>query len=120
MTITITIPLPPKECSPNARCHYHAKARAVRDYRTRAKLETLSELDGEKPRFAKAQTEISWYTKTNTRPDADNALASLKAALDGVADAGFLSSDRGLSHAPIWFGVDKAKPRVLLTIRSEA
>jgi Holliday junction resolvase RusA-like endonuclease len=59
---------------------------------------------------------VHWFSRTRTRPDADNALASLKAAFDGLVDAGVLADDREVTFAPIRFAVDKADPRVEITV----
>lgn len=118
MTLTITIPLPPRILSPNARPHHMAKARKVKEYRGRAYLAVLTEVPGGyKPRWKSALCSVTWYAKTATHPDGDNALASLKAAFDGFTDAGLFSDDRGLTHAPVKFDKDKLNPRVEITIQ---
>lgn len=121
MTLTITLPIPPKELSPNhtigSRGGRMAKARKVKQYRNRAMLEVLAQVPGDyKPKYSKAEVRTKWFTKTVRRMDGDNALASLKAAFDGLTDSGFLSDDRGLTHHPIEFEKDASNPRVELTL----
>jgi Holliday junction resolvase RusA-like endonuclease len=43
-------------------------------------------------------------------------LSSLKAAFDGLADAGLIADDSGLTHLPVIVKVDKLNPRVELHI----
>lgn len=115
--MTITLPLPPKQLSPNARPHHMAKARVVNKYRMAARLFTSGQLAiGYKPRHKTATCQITWYAKTKRFPDGDNALASCKAAIDGIADSGFIDNDSGLTHLPVIFHVDKENPRVEITI----
>lgn len=40
------------------------------------------------------------------RRDRDNLLASLKAAFDGIADAGLVENDAGLTHLPVHIVID--------------
>lgn len=119
-SVTITLPLPPRELSPNARVHYMAKARAVKKYRRWAATEAQVAMGTFSLKHAyfwtAATVRVRWFTRTRRRPDADNALASLKAAFDGMADAGLFANDRGLTHKPIVFAVDKANPRVEITV----
>jgi len=117
MTVNITLPLPPRCLSPNERPHFHAKARAAKKYRTRAKLEYMATFSASvRPRAATAVVQATWFAKTRMFPDGDNALATLKAAFDGLTDAGLFSTDRGLTHKPVIFAVSKDRPRVELTI----
>lgn len=118
--ITVTVPIPHKALSPNARCFWRTKAAAVKVTRTRARLGACAELLCAQPRWTRARTRIRWFTKTIRHPDADNALASLKAAFDGFKDAGLLADDNGLAHEPIEFSKDAKNPRVEITIEPYA
>lgn len=109
--LTITLPLPAAELSPNARCHWAKKAAAVKAYRLRAEVECGTR--GE--RHQAATVRIQWFTKTSTHPDPDNALASAKSLLDGVTDSGYMADDRALTFLPIEFAKDASNPRVVLT-----
>ena len=113
--VTITLPLPPRELSPNARVHHMVKAKAVRRYRRAAwacALEAQAPLFGRRPRWAAAKASATFYFPDRWQRDADNLLASLKAAFDGLADAGLIADDAGLTHAPVVVDVDADNPRV--------
>ena len=87
--ITIRLPWPPKELSPNARVHWAKKAKKANEYRW----------------FCSIKARAGWWTKLNKnasppislaitfhppdrrRRDLDNMLASIKAGIDGIADA---------------------------------
>lgn len=115
-SITVTLPIPPRVLSPNARCHWRVKAKATKQYRFVAVWEACKECGLVGPRWKAARVQVRWFTKTKRRPDADNALASLKAAFDGLTDAGVWVSDRETQYEPIVFGVDKVSPRVEVEI----
>lgn len=116
-TLTVTIPIPPKELSPNARTHHMVKARAVKNYRLTCGLLACVEGRPAKP-WKRARVQAAFYVKTarGLRSDGDNRLASLKAAFDALRDAGIIADDSGLTHEPITLAHDKARPRVELTI----
>jgi Holliday junction resolvase RusA-like endonuclease len=56
-----------------------------------------------------------WH-KTNRRRDGDNALASLKAAFDGLVDAGILADDSGVTHLPVIFKTGTPKIELEVTV----
>lgn len=116
--IIITLPLPPKELSPNARVHWRVKSKATGGYRERAMYAgwDLFPRSSSAPLHNTATVQVQWFTKTAHRPDGDNALASLKALFDGLTDAGIFSDDKWLTHLPIKFAKNAANPRVVLTI----
>lgn len=121
MTFHITLPLPPRVLSPNhtvgSRGGRMAKASATKKYRTRAKVEYMATYSPSiRPRAAAGTVQVTWYAKTRRFPDGDNALATMKAAFDGLTDVGLFCDDRGLTHKPVIFAVSKDNPRVLLTI----
>lgn len=117
MTLTITVPIPPRECSPNGRFHHMAKARAVKAYRTTCGLLACTEERPKQP-WKRASVQAAFYVKTRRglHSDGDNRLASLKAAFDGLRDAGIIDDDSGLTHEPVTVQHDKENPRVVLTI----
>lgn len=118
-SITITVPHPPKECRPNGRFHYMAKARANKKCRIRACLLATAEMNGQPPRWKKAAVQVVAYFRTAAFPDPDNFIASLKATFDGIADAGVVENDRGLWPERPQFFKDRDDPRVELTITQE-
>ena len=122
MNITITLPLPPKELSPNytvgSRGQRMGKAAKTKNYRaTAATLARVAmddcNLGGDWPA---ADVELFFYHKDARRRDKDNALASMKAAFDGIADAGLVSDDSALTYLPVVMLKSKENPRVEVTI----
>lgn len=90
----IVLPWPDKRLSPNARIHWRAKAPVKVKARADATLATYAALDcgvrdvrqrmaGDEP----IPMTITFYPPDNRRRDRDNAQASLKHAMDGIADA---------------------------------
>jgi len=90
--VIISLPYPDKVLSPNARGHWAGIARAKKKAREAASWATISAA-GSKAKLApyaaqeRLSVAIAFYPADNRRRDADNALASAKAALDGIADA---------------------------------
>lgn len=127
MTLTVIIPIPPAECSPNGRHHWRAKAAAVKKYRATCGALAIQAAQNapwtnSRPRWKRARIQAAFYVKTarGLKSDADNRLASLKAAFDSLTDAGILDDDRGITHEPVTLAHDKDRPRVELTITEEA
>lgn len=118
-TLTITLPLPDKVLSPNARCHWAVKSKAVSKYRNAAIWICLTEAKGHRLQWSQAKYTARFYFPTSRRRDADNAIASLKSALDGVADAGLVINDSGLWPERPEFHTDKKNPRVEITFTKE-
>lgn len=91
--LTVELPFPPAELSPNKRLHWRSKADAVKAYRHECYWPVLSEMrkhamwnerwpyDGEIP------ISVTFFPPDNRRRDRDNMLASFKAGFDGIADA---------------------------------
>lgn len=83
----VTIPWPDKILSPNARSHFHAKAKATKLYRDAAywlakqAQSVVMASDGE------IMLSIVFRPPDKRRRDLDNMLASIKGAIDGIADA---------------------------------
>lgn len=123
-TLLIALPLPPKACSPNARCHWAAKSRAVKQARQDGWLAAVAAMratawyGGVPPRWENAKATVRYFTRTKHRMDPDNAISILKAVFDGLADAGIVANDRGLWPvlAPDWHQVDKNNPRVEIEV----
>ena len=92
--ITIILPPPPAECSPNARCGWRAKAAAVQQYRYDCKIDALDQVGSLKWAWGKpVPVTITFILKDKRRHDWDNLLASFKAGIDGLVDAGLLPDD---------------------------
>jgi crossover junction endodeoxyribonuclease RusA len=68
--------------------------------------------------WEKASVTPVFYFPNERRRDEDNAIASLKAAYDGIVDAGLLPDDdhKHMQRERPEFKIDKRHPRVELTI----
>lgn len=120
--ITITLPLPPKQLSPNARSRtWKAKAFAARRYRKTAYLSTLEACGNVRPRWERCMAWATFYHATNRRRDSDNAMSSLKAAFDGMRDAGLFVDDHAgvLTILPPVFELDADNPRVVVLVTKQ-
>jgi crossover junction endodeoxyribonuclease RusA len=121
-SITIIIDLPPRMLSPNARCHWAVKAKHVSRYRRHAHAASLVALFNAKesrPCWEKAKLNAKAFFKTKAFPDPSNFMASLKAAEDGIADAGIIVNDRALWPERPVFDKDAKRPRIEITITRE-
>lgn len=82
----IVLSWPPRELHPNARKHFHAKARAAKAYRVSATYAAMAEgpqIDVSGP----LSLSIDFYPPDKRRRDLDGCLSAVKAGLDGIADA---------------------------------
>jgi crossover junction endodeoxyribonuclease RusA len=115
----ITLLLPPKALSPNARAHWALVARKTAVYRALACMAARCALPGAPPRWTRAELKITWYCRNSRRqcqPDRDNLLAWLKPGIDGLQDAGVVENDRCLKPLPAVILVDAINPRVEITV----
>lgn len=122
VSIRLTLPLPDKALSPNARVHWAKKARAAKAARRAAWLmatKVLREARQKPPMWERATASVVILWPTAHRRDVDNAAASLKAYWDGLADAGVVANDSGLVPEPPVFLVDRRRPRVEITVSPE-
>lgn len=122
-SITITVGIPPRILSPNAKGQsWRRKIRPRQETRYHAHMAALAALDGrDAPKWEKAELRIRWFGRTRNvlRMDRDNAIATLKAAFDGLTDAGIWHDDHAASIAADQptFAVDRDEPRVELEVR---
>ena len=117
--IEIVLPLPHKNLSPNARCHWRAKAAATKKARSDASwaaLAGIADRNWNQPLWGTATVQATFYFRDKRRRDRDNMLSSCKAYFDGLADSGLIANDSGLTHLPVKVEIDKANPRVVLTV----
>ena len=120
MTYKITMPIPPLALRPNGRSHWRVKAKATKLFRGMAYLRSGQSIGkAVPPRWAKATVQCDFYFKTVRHLDPDNAIASMKAAFDGMADAGFVGNDRNLWPLRPTMHKDAKNPRVEITISEE-
>ena len=118
-SVTIILPHPPAAVRPNARVHWARKAQAVKAYRTQSKVYTMQQLAGQKPMWKKARVLITWEAIHSMAPDPDNIVASMKAAFDGMQDAGVVVNDRGIWPERPVIVKNRPWPQVVLTITEE-
>ncbi len=99
----IRLPWPARDLSPNARVHWTKRAKAAKKARADAML--LCQAQGCRMlQCDRLTVEITFYPPDNRPRDTDNMLASLKPALDGLADASGV--DDSLWH----YGIARGEP----------
>jgi hypothetical protein len=112
--IVITLPLPSRTLHPNARPHWRVLAAAKKKAREDAWLAAYHAMSPELHKsleespMKRATVQATFYKRTRHVSDRDGALSSIKAALDGIADAGVIHNDSGFD--------DKNDPRCEITI----
>ena len=98
--ITIRLAWPYKELSPNYsnKKNIHGIAAAKRQYRWDCHVDARGARDcrTEYPLKAPVEATAIFVVPKGPMPDGDNALASIKIAIDGIADAGILANDRDI------------------------
>ena len=114
--------LPPKETNPNWRGHWGARAKSVKEFRQMAFYCAVSAHLGEFVCYVKAEVEITLVIPDRRYfRDPDNALASLKPAIDGCVDAGIIlgDDDKHLQYKlPIMYQLNRAEaPKTILEFR---
>lgn len=114
----IELPWPPKELSPNARIHHMEKAKATKAYRETAYWLTAAhgEFRGAANLLPEGEVKlrIEFYPPDRRRRDLDGMFSSIKAGLDGIADAICVNDQR------FGFDISRRPPvkngRVVITI----
>lgn len=119
--MTVTLGWPSRALSPNARPHWAMLARAKKAARVEGFCDAMSALKFIKPSALKdvkaVRIQVTFTPPNARRRDLDNLIASIKAHLDGIADAIGIDDSRWIWAAPVI-----AKPqkpgRVVVTITS--
>jgi len=118
--VIVEIPaLPPKEASPNWRGHWSTRYRATTDYKNLACVMARNSLRGRKIKALDRATIRATMVVPNRRyiKDGDNAIASLKAAIDGIVAAGILSDDKNIEVMPVSYIIDKDNaPKTIMEV----
>jgi Holliday junction resolvase RusA-like endonuclease len=104
MELTVELPLPPRACSPNGRHYWRVKSAAVKNYRSECAMAYRAAWKShlaDKPLISgKVTVSLEFW---QARPfkdgrarfkDVDNAVASMKAALDALKEANVIADDR--------------------------
>lgn len=120
MTITISLPIPDRAISPNARRGESrwaaiAKSRMVKAHRNRARLAMLEALRGDNPGVPQGYS-LAHFWETAAYRDDDNADGACKAYRDGIADALGMDDRKFRKLALSTHAKDKDDPRVEITI----
>ena len=84
--------LPFRELSPNSRCHYMIKARAVKASKEEVGWLVKTQWHDDKP-MTRAQISYEFRVKDRRHRDLDNLLASCKAYQDGLIEVGVIFYD---------------------------
>jgi hypothetical protein len=119
VSITIEVSLPARVLNPNVpKKHWGALARAKKKARAAAGFAAIEASGNSRPMWAAATVEATFHLRDSRglNADQDNRIASLKATMDGIADAGVILNDRGLTWKPIQHAVDRKRPRVVIVI----
>lgn len=116
---TITLPLPNKILSPNARPNRYAKAEVTRQARESAKRETyMAKESWGLPYGTYFVVSLKYipYWKTKTKKDDVNLMASCKAYEDGIQDA-LDQDDSDWQLEKVEHRFDKSNPRLEIIIK---
>lgn len=118
-TIELVITLPQEALNPNSSVGMWGKAKAKKDHKTEAWLVAmnwLNERNLDPPRWAAATIQCRFYFAKKRRRDKDNFAAAMKAAFDGIAQAGIVANDSGFTPLPVIMDIDQNRPRVVIEI----
>lgn len=109
MKIHLILPYPPSELNPNKRLHWGAKTK-IRSAEKQMGFTLASRYKGKLN--GNIPLSLTFHASTNRSYDLDNALASCKAAIDGLA-AGLGVNDKQFQPITIDRGAsDKHNPRI--------
>jgi Holliday junction resolvase RusA-like endonuclease len=119
-SLTITIPLPPRELWQNSRCHWARRSRVGAKSKESAYTKSLAKIGRKpKPMWRAGTLDTVWYWPDKRRRDPLNALAALKHAVDGMVLAGVLADDDKLMPGVTRFEIDADNPRVEITVKEQ-
>jgi crossover junction endodeoxyribonuclease RusA len=111
----IELPWPPRILSPNGRGHYMDVYRAKKKAKEYAFAVTRAAKIGIAAGDVPILISLRFHPPTKNAPDADNAVASMKAALDGIALALKVDDSAFRLAAPIIAGPVKGG-KVIITV----
>lgn len=115
MEITITLPIPQSNLSPNNRTHWRGKIGTKNTQKTTAYSMALKHKG--KYKTGNIEADITFHAATNHPYDLDNKLAALKSAIDGIA-LGMGFNDTAINPIIIRRGPpDKGNPRTVVILR---
>ena len=109
--IVIEIPaLPPREASPNWRGHWAARYRAMTDYKTMTTLIARQARPAQPLPSATIRPTLVVPNRWHIL-DPDNAIASLKSAIDGLQSAAIIANDRDITMLPVIYRIGRTFER---------
>jgi hypothetical protein len=120
-SITIALPLPNRVLSPNCTIGSIGgrmmKAAATKKYRRLTREAVEAESVDSAP-WRVVGVKATFFKKQRNRFDPDNAAGSLKAAYDGIVDAGLVDDDDiyHMKREMPDLAIDKENPRVMIEI----
>lgn len=122
--IVVTLPPPPRILSPNCPIgSFRGRMMRAAAAKRQKRLAKASAEDAmrDAPGWARASYRAVFYCKTARRRDDVNHLAMLKAAVDGVVEAGLVPDDdrEHLRVTGAEFAIDKDWPRVEMIFTKE-
>lgn len=110
---TFEIPWPPSILNPNRKSHWASKARSAKKYKNDCRM--MAKLASVKHRaHGDITINIFFYPPDKRRRDQDNAIASLKHGLDGIAQALGVDDYRFRIY-PFWMGPVKGGKIIIET-----
>jgi len=122
--VTLELPFPPRVLSPNARVHWRQKAAAAAEYREQcgwAAKEAVQRVGRLEP---PVHADVTFTLPSRRRRDADNLMAMLKPAWDGLVDGGLLQDDRvgmfELGQPKVRYDHELYAPAVTVVLRCSA
>lgn len=104
MSHTVTLGWPPRELSPNSRCHWAKKAKAAKAYRLDC-FYLAKEAKVTAPAEGPINLRIEFVPPSLRAYDADNCVAQIKAGLDGLAEALKVNDKRFVLHPVVVDGI---------------
>ena len=96
--ITLTLPWPPKDLSPNARTHWRKKAPITKAYKTACWALAIESGITAPETEGRLHLWIDFYPPDRRHRDDDNMIASFKAGRDGLALALGIDDKRFITH----------------------
>lgn len=111
--ITITLPWPPAELSPNARKHWRAVAPIRARYRQDCQWATLAANVGRIS--GRHHMALTFHPANRRHRDRDNLMAQMKSGIDGMADALGIN-DREFDPITVSLGEPSKRPHVRITL----
>lgn len=117
-SITVQITVPPPGVWPNTLKPKRWRSPIVKRLRAEARVCAIEALNGrDPPRWEHAKFHTLFRFAKHHKRDKLNGLAALKAAIDGIVDAGIITNDETLEPDGVTMEYRSATPGVWLTFR---